>query len=154
MQDEDVREFLPRVDVRCLVVQRRESRSSTLENAARLARGLSQASLRVIEGEGGGPWDGDVEEAVGIVRDFLQAVSPVGRVTPAPELGSVPLTPRQIEVLRLVTTGMGNQAIADELVISRNTVIRHVNNIFNKIGASNRVEATAYAIRHGLVGLH
>ncbi len=154
MLEEDVREFLPRVDAPCLVVQRRESRSSPFENATRLAQSLPHASLRLIEGEGGAPWDGDVDEAITIVSDFLQTLAPATHGTPLSQGSRVPLTPRQIEVLRLVAAGMGNQAIADELVISRNTVIRHVDNIFNKIGVTNRVEAAAYAIRSGLVDLH
>jgi NarL family two-component system response regulator LiaR len=47
--------------------------------------------------------------------------------------------------------GKSNQQIADELVISLNTVFRHVSNIFGKIGATNRAEATAYAYRQGLM---
>jgi class 3 adenylate cyclase/pimeloyl-ACP methyl ester carboxylesterase len=61
------------------------------------------------------------------------------------------LTRREVEVLRLIAGGRSNQEIADELVISRNTVIRHVSNIFAKTGVANRAEAAAYASRHGLV---
>jgi DNA-binding NarL/FixJ family response regulator len=57
---------------------------------------------------------------------------------------------REIEVLRLLAAGKSNQQIAEELVISQNTVIRHVSNIFAKIGAENRTEAAAYAHRHNL----
>jgi DNA-binding NarL/FixJ family response regulator len=61
------------------------------------------------------------------------------------------LSEREVEVLRLLASGRSNQAIAGELVISVNTVFRHVSNIFAKTGASNRVEAAAYAQRHGLI---
>lgn len=61
------------------------------------------------------------------------------------------LTDRELEVLRLVATGASNQEIADTLFITRNTVIRHVSNIFAKTGCSSRTQATAYAIRQGLV---
>jgi class 3 adenylate cyclase len=61
------------------------------------------------------------------------------------------LTKRQVEVLRLIAGGRSNQEIADELVISINTVARHVSNIFNKTGVANRAEAATYASRHGLV---
>jgi len=53
-------------------------------------------------------------------------------------------------VLRLVAAGRSNQQIADALVISLNTVARHVSNIFDKTGAANRTEAADYATRHGL----
>ena len=61
------------------------------------------------------------------------------------------LTEREVEVLRLIAAGKSNREIAEELVISLNTVFRHVSNIFTKIGAANRVEAASYATRHGLV---
>jgi DNA-binding CsgD family transcriptional regulator len=61
------------------------------------------------------------------------------------------LTLREVEVLRLVAAGRSNQQIADALVISHNTVIRHVSNIFAKTGVANRVEAATYASHHGLV---
>jgi len=61
------------------------------------------------------------------------------------------LTKREVEVLRLIASGRSNQEIADELVISLNTVIRHVSNIFAKTGVANRAEAATYASRHGLV---
>jgi class 3 adenylate cyclase/DNA-binding CsgD family transcriptional regulator len=61
------------------------------------------------------------------------------------------LTKREVEVLRLIAAGRSNQQIADELVISLNTVLRHVSNIFAKTGVANRAEAATYASRHGLV---
>jgi DNA-binding NarL/FixJ family response regulator len=61
------------------------------------------------------------------------------------------LTQREVEVLRLIAAGRSNPDIAAELVISLNTVTRHVSNIFSKTDAANRAEAATYAYRHGLV---
>lgn len=61
------------------------------------------------------------------------------------------LTPRELEVLGLVATGMTNRAIADKLYISEKTVARHLSNIFNKLGISSRAAATAFAYEHDLV---
>ncbi|NTU84977.1 MAG: LuxR family transcriptional regulator, partial [Chloroflexales bacterium] len=61
------------------------------------------------------------------------------------------ISDREIEILRLVATGATNQQIADQLNISVNTVKVHLRNIFGKIGAVSRTEATVYAIRNGLV---
>ncbi|MGH7577614.1 MAG: LuxR C-terminal-related transcriptional regulator [Longimicrobiales bacterium] len=61
------------------------------------------------------------------------------------------LTTRELQVLRLVATGMTNQAIATELFISPKTVARHVSNIFGKLRLSTRAAATAYAHQHNLV---
>lgn len=60
------------------------------------------------------------------------------------------LTGREVEVLRLIASGRTNRQIADELIISEFTVMRHVSNIYSKIDASNRAEATAFAIRSRL----
>lgn len=61
-----------------------------------------------------------------------------------------PLTARERDVLRLIAQGLSNQAIASELVLSVRTVERHISNIYPKIGARGRADATAYALRHGV----
>ena len=61
------------------------------------------------------------------------------------------LTPRELEVLRLVSSGYSNKELASELVVSLHTVERHLANIYGKIGARNRAGATAYAAHHGLL---
>ena len=61
------------------------------------------------------------------------------------------LTPRQIEVLRLVSAGKSNREIAAALVISEHTVARHVQNIFAALGVSSRTAASAFAFEHDLV---
>ncbi|MEZ0332510.1 MAG: LuxR C-terminal-related transcriptional regulator [Gemmatimonadales bacterium] len=61
------------------------------------------------------------------------------------------LTPRELQVLRLVAAGASNRAIAGQLRISERTVARHVSNIFVKLGLSSRAAAAAYAYRHSLV---
>jgi DNA-binding NarL/FixJ family response regulator len=60
------------------------------------------------------------------------------------------LTAREVDVLRLIAAGRSNQQIADTLVLSIKTVQRHAANIYAKIGAHSRVDAAAYALRHGL----
>jgi DNA-binding CsgD family transcriptional regulator len=62
------------------------------------------------------------------------------------------LTRRELEILQLVATGMGNRAIAGELYLSEKTVARHISNIFLKLGLSSRAAATSYAYEHGLAG--
>jgi DNA-binding CsgD family transcriptional regulator len=64
------------------------------------------------------------------------------------------LTAREEEVLSLLAGGRTNREIAAHLVISLPTVERHIANIYHKIEARNRAEATAYAISHGLVQPH
>jgi ATP/maltotriose-dependent transcriptional regulator MalT len=64
---------------------------------------------------------------------------------------TLPLTEREMEVLRLIATGRTNREIAAELVISVHTVSRHVQNIFLKLDLSTRAAATAYAYEHHLL---
>ncbi len=61
------------------------------------------------------------------------------------------LSIREMEILQLVAKGKKNQEIADQLGISENTVRNHMNNLLEKLGCRDRTEATAVAIRQGLV---
>jgi DNA-binding NarL/FixJ family response regulator len=62
-----------------------------------------------------------------------------------------PLTPRELEVVKLIAEARSNDEIAAELVISKKTVERHRANILEKLGMHDRVQLTRYAIRRGLV---
>jgi NarL family two-component system response regulator LiaR len=66
---------------------------------------------------------------------------------------SHPLTPREVDVLRLVAQGLTNHEIAERLVISEGTVGSHVRNILGKIHVANRTQAALYALREGLAKL-
>ncbi len=86
-----------------------------------------------------------------IARKVLQELSR----PPAPEQipTSEPLTEREVDVLRLVARGMGNQQIADQLVISEATVRTHVSNILGKLHLASRTQAALYALQKGLASL-
>jgi DNA-binding CsgD family transcriptional regulator/tetratricopeptide (TPR) repeat protein len=79
---------------------------------------------------------------------------PLEQPSPAPAHSAPPyphdLTPREVEVLRLVAAGSSNQEIADALVISERTVNSHLVHIFNKLEVNSRAAAAAFAIRHKL----
>jgi DNA-binding CsgD family transcriptional regulator len=61
------------------------------------------------------------------------------------------LTTREVEVLRLLARGLSNKQIAQQLVISPKTAGSHVEHIYRKIDASNRAQASLFAMRHGLM---
>ncbi len=63
------------------------------------------------------------------------------------------LTKRELEVLRLLTRGLLNKEIADQLSISEKTVKNHVSNIFKKMGVSDRTQAAVYAIKDKVVSI-
>jgi DNA-binding NarL/FixJ family response regulator len=80
----------------------------------------------------------------GLVKDFVDR----GR---ADEEQFEILTPRELQVLKLIAEAYSSKEIAAELVISVKTVERHRQNILDKLGMSDRVELTRYAIRRGLI---
>ncbi len=69
--------------------------------------------------------------------------------TPATEL----LTKRELEILKLVATGVSNRDIADALFISESTVRVHVSNIADKLNLENRIQIALYAVQEGIVVL-
>jgi ATP/maltotriose-dependent transcriptional regulator MalT len=87
-------------------------------------------------------------EQLGAAPDLAGVDSHTGRGAPADTHG---LSPRELEVLRLVAAGKTNREIASTLVVSEHTVARHVQNIFTKLGVSSRTAATAFAFEQELV---
>ena len=94
-------------------------------------------------------------EAARDVFGQLGAAPDVARVdahtAPAEPADTHGLSPRELEVLRLVAAGKTNRQIASILVVSEHTVARHVQNIFHKVGVSSRTAAGAFAFEHDLV---
>ncbi|MFN2229835.1 MAG: response regulator [Anaerolineae bacterium] len=84
-----------------------------------------------------------------IASKVLQEMQRPSRRPPTPD----PLTDRELQVLRLVAKGLGNQEIAEQLVVTEATVRSHVSNILHKLHLANRVQATLYALQEGLTSL-
>jgi LuxR family transcriptional regulator, maltose regulon positive regulatory protein len=83
--------------------------------------------------------------------DYLGALArSVQTSRDAPGLGER-LTARELEVLGLLAAGRSNQRIAEELVVTIDTVIKHVSHVLDKLGAGNRTEAVARARQLGLL---
>lgn len=78
----------------------------------------------------------------------------LGRVTPSaqhPDEGETNLSPRELEVLRLIADGLGNKEIAERLEISLSTVKTHVQEILERLRVSDRTQAAVKALRRGLL---
>lgn len=128
------------------MLHRQGSRQIPTEVSRRLADGLPNGRLVELPGstptlflEGG---DADLD----IVIPFFVS-GDVGLPSPHREPGA--LTPREKEVLRLLAAGATNARIGHRLGISEHTVERHVANLYRKIGARGRAEATVWALRSG-----
>ena len=90
----------------------------------------------------------DPAVAAKVVKDYVRRVQ--GNDAPA---GNPELTPRELEVLKLVAEGLTNQAIANRLQLSRKTVDVHRANLMRKLGLHDVTELVKYAIRNGLISL-
>ena len=61
------------------------------------------------------------------------------------------LTPRELEVLRLMAQGLPNRKIAEQLLVNERTIKHHVSEILSKLGVNNRTQAITFAATHGLI---
>jgi pimeloyl-ACP methyl ester carboxylesterase/DNA-binding CsgD family transcriptional regulator len=160
----DVTELLPRLKVPTLVLHRGDIPWLPVSIARELASRIPDARLSILEGESTAPYLGDTEATASAIDEFLGEVEEgraVQREAGAPaskQDGSGPtrgyphgLTTREVEVLRHLAGGRTNDEIAEELFVSVRTVERHVANIYAKIGARGRANATAYALTHNLI---
>ncbi len=133
---------------------------STFEAWQRVEAPYEAARVRVLMGMACRAFGDD--EGAGLELDAARAV--FERLGAAPDLARIDaltkgapsghrhgLTPRELQVLRLVAAGKTNKAIAAELFLSGKTVDRHVSNIFNKLDVPSRAAATAYAYQHKLI---
>jgi ATP/maltotriose-dependent transcriptional regulator MalT len=102
--------------------------------------------------------DDSAEMELAAARSMFQRLDAVPDVVRLDELAgtrsqrvAAGLTAREVQVLKLVASGMTNRAIASELVISEKTVSTHVSSVLSKLGLSSRSAATGYAYEHHLV---
>jgi pimeloyl-ACP methyl ester carboxylesterase/DNA-binding CsgD family transcriptional regulator len=145
----DVTALMPKVRAPTLVLHRKGLSAITVEMAREMAATIPHARLMLFEGAWISPFQGGGEEIAAAIREHL--ARPESASATVKEAGP-PLTRREIEVLRLIAAGRTSREIASEFSLSARTVGRHITNIYAKIGARTRADATAYAMRRGLVG--
>jgi DNA-binding CsgD family transcriptional regulator/pimeloyl-ACP methyl ester carboxylesterase len=138
-----IEQDLTQLSVPVLVLHPRNFRSLSADEPRKVATMVPNARFALIDGEHG---YGDARQGLAVLDGFLADIAHQATQTQA----ASGLSSREVEVLRLLAAGKSNQDIADELVISLNTVRRHVSNIFDKTGVANRAQAAVYAKDHGL----
>jgi DNA-binding NarL/FixJ family response regulator len=84
-------------------------------------------------------------------REILSLLRKRLAVSPAAPESNGALTPREIEILRIIATGVSTKGTAEKLHVSPATVRNHVQNILGKLGAHSRLAAVVYATRHRLL---
>jgi len=143
----DVRADVERVRAPTLVVHRRGDRAIPYQLGRELAAAIPGATLIPLEGSAHFPWAGDWRS---VARALRSGVAPEAAVRHGGEPAAVLLSGREREVLALVASGLSDQEIAEQLVLSYHTVHRHVANIRHKLGRGSRTAAVAEAARLGL----
>lgn len=144
----DVTDLLPRLQMPVLVIHPRDFLWLAAAEVGKLAGLIPNARLVLTEGSMA---FGNVDQGMQAIDGFLAALHETTEEAPSAIASSDGLSPREVEVLRLVAQGKSNQQIASELVLSVRTVERHINHVYAKAGVGNRVEAARYARDHGLI---
>ena len=150
----DVTGEIPAVESATLVLHRTGMSQIPVDVARALAEDLPRGRLSLLPGSQPALFVDDPTAVARMLADFFRdGIVPDG---PAAAPGQSPaaaggLSRRELEVLRLVAAGESNGAVARRLGLSPHTVERHLANIYRKIDARGRADATAYAVRQGLV---
>jgi non-specific serine/threonine protein kinase len=109
---------------------------------------LDETSLAALRTEGGAL---DAAQTLESARAIVTTDRRAGSMTTSPPVTPFRLTPRELEVLRLLVDGRSDAQIGETLFISRRTVTTHTSRIFEKMGVVGRTEAAAMAVRRGIV---
>ncbi len=144
----DVAGLLPRLAMPTLVIHEPAFPFGSFELCREVAAGVKDARFVEVDGRwiAGTAHDGHVVA----IDQFLRSGAVSGDVARPPMARDAALTAREVEVLRLIAAGRTNKEIASDLVLSERTVARHITNIYAKINARSKADATAYAFRKGL----
>jgi pimeloyl-ACP methyl ester carboxylesterase/DNA-binding CsgD family transcriptional regulator len=141
-----VEDIIDSVKAPTLILHAHDSRMPSEEECRNLAGRIAGSTFVSIDGAG---VLGDAPQGLRAIDRFLESL-PDPHQAGRTEHRWPRLSPREVEVLRLIAAGRSNQQIADELVLSLRTVERHITNLYAKIGAHGKADATAYALRHGM----
>lgn len=146
----DVRDVLPEIRAATLVAHNRDDQTIPATAGEEIAALVPGAALHLFEGNEHDPFIRDSGSVVEAILAFVDGrpVVPARRPAPPPEPD---LTRRELEVLRLVASGSTNEQIAAHLDIAVKTVERHVTNVYRKLGAGGRADATRSAVAMELV---
>jgi DNA-binding CsgD family transcriptional regulator/pimeloyl-ACP methyl ester carboxylesterase len=143
----DLATVLGDVRAETLVLHRRGSTHVPLEVSSALAAALPNARLHVLEGASATLYFDDPSGTADLITSFIRPDRPV---RPGVGPDGPPLSDREEQVLGLIASGDSNVEIAHQLGLSIHTVERHAANIYRKIGARGRADATAWAMRRRL----
>jgi pimeloyl-ACP methyl ester carboxylesterase/DNA-binding CsgD family transcriptional regulator len=146
----DLEPDLPGLRVPALVLHPYGQVLLAVEEAQRFAASLPNGRCVLVKGD---YTVGDSQEILAATDSFLAGlnlIDPAASTGPRFGVETSRLSHRELEILRQIAAGRSNQEIANDLVLSVRTVERHITNLYAKIGARRKADATAYALRHGI----
>jgi pimeloyl-ACP methyl ester carboxylesterase/DNA-binding CsgD family transcriptional regulator len=134
------------------VLHRRDDRAIPFELGRQAAARIPGAAFVALDGADHLPWYGDAGAVTRAALEFAGIDRPEREITHAvPAAADSDLSARELEVLRLIASGLSDAEIAQRLVLSPHTVHRHVANIRTKLALPSRSAAVAHAARIGLL---
>jgi DNA-binding CsgD family transcriptional regulator len=152
----DLKDLLPQITAPTLVIHEPTFPFGSRDLCQQVAKNIGNAHFVEVreKSTAGTIHDGHVLAIDGFLRphaagELRNAAPQAPRVLPT--VAGSPLTGREIQILARVASGLTNKEMAAELDVAVSTIERHLVNIYTKIGARGRVDATGYALRHGLV---
>jgi DNA-binding CsgD family transcriptional regulator/pimeloyl-ACP methyl ester carboxylesterase len=143
--ESDVGHLLDQLQLPVLMLHSLDQHWLSVEEGAKFAAKVDGARLVFLDGD----QEPNQAEGVRVIRSFLADLGLGGTRPESPRYEALRrgLTGRQLEILTLLGSGRTNREIAEELVLSERTVERHVADVYGKLGARNRAEAVAFALR-------
>jgi DNA-binding NarL/FixJ family response regulator len=135
------RAFREEHDGRIGIILLSGSKTDSIDRANGLGLGADDYVLKPFE----------PDELVARVRAVLRRIQPARRIAMPAARDSFRLTPRELEILGMLTDGLTQDQIAEQLVIAPKTVATHIERILSKLGVQSRTQAVALAFREALV---
>jgi DNA-binding CsgD family transcriptional regulator/pimeloyl-ACP methyl ester carboxylesterase len=149
-----VEDLLPRISTPTLLLYKAVAFRETESLARKMATNITGSRLVFLEDDGdlyGYPRDSG--KLMVHIEDFVHSLGietgQAAAAIPEPSAASYALTRREVEVLGMIAGGQTNKEIARDLAVSERTVARHITNLYTKIDARSKADATAYALRNG-----
>src|SRR5947208_9475879 len=148
-----IREELP--DAKILMLTMSDEEADLYEAIKAGASGylLKEISIEEVPDAIRSVWAGQSRISPSMASKLLSEFAAMSQRAGDPKAAGAQLTPREMQVLRLVAQGLNNKDIAEKLFISENTVKNHIRNILDKLHLHSRMEAVVYAVKEKLLDI-
>ncbi len=147
-----IRDLLPHVKILMLTISDDEADLYDAIKAGASGYLLKEIPIEEVADAIRSVWAGQSRISPSMASKLLNEFAAMSKATDErPQMPSLRLTDREMEVLKLVAQGLNNRDIAKQLFISENTVKNHIRNILEKLHLHSRMEAVVYAVREKMI---